>query len=66
MSLASSVLLSAFAAALADSYPAKTISNYINGMHAWYITYGIPWEIDQNKMPVLLKAANAIASPTVK
>jgi hypothetical protein len=63
---ASSVLISAFAAALAGAYAAKTISSYISGVRAWHILHGISWTINQQELTSILHAAESVAPASSK
>jgi hypothetical protein len=63
---ASSLLISAFAAALAGAYSAKTISNYISGIRAWHILHGIAWSTNQQELISILRAAEAVAPTSSK
>jgi hypothetical protein len=53
--------MGAFVAALAGSYSAKTISNYVSGVRAWHILHGITWSINDQEMSSLLRAAEVVA-----
>ena len=50
----------------AGSYSAKTINNYLAGMHTWHVLYGLPWLIDANEAKVLMQGAMHLAPPTSK
>jgi hypothetical protein len=63
---ASSILISAFAAALAGAYAAKTISSYISDVHAWHILHGISWTINQQELTSILCAAESVAPASSK
>lgn len=61
---ASSILMESFVATLAGSYSAKAIGNYVAGVRAWHILHGQKWEVDEEKMKALLKAAGKVSPAT--
>ncbi|KII88827.1 hypothetical protein PLICRDRAFT_110129, partial [Plicaturopsis crispa FD-325 SS-3] len=63
---ASSILMSSFVSALADSYAGKTIANYLHGVRAWHIFHGLQWRLNELEMEALLKAAQAVTPETSK
>lgn len=38
------IVLKAFVATMAGEYSVSTIKNYINGVRAWHIIHGLPWQ----------------------
>lgn len=63
---ASSILISLFLSNLAGFYSSSTVSNYLQGVHAWHIIHGLEWTIKDDEVIVLLKAASSLAPPTSK
>ncbi|PPR02753.1 hypothetical protein CVT26_009464 [Gymnopilus dilepis] len=54
---ASKVLIMSFIATIAGAYSGKTISNYVQGVRAWHILHGVPWEMEEAEVSTLLTAA---------
>jgi hypothetical protein len=63
---ASTVVIAAFISALAGLYAAATIRNYVFGVRAWHILHGIPWQMNQDEVDALLKAAQVLTPATSK
>ncbi|KAH9031520.1 hypothetical protein EDB85DRAFT_2146081 [Lactarius pseudohatsudake] len=63
---ASQALLSTFVAHMAAAYSGKTISNYLNGVHAWHVLHSIPWALNKNEMDTMLCAASKLAPDSLK
>ncbi|XP_006461561.1 hypothetical protein AGABI2DRAFT_58702, partial [Agaricus bisporus var. bisporus H97] len=61
-----STLLSSFTAALAGSYSATAISNYLAGLRAWHILNRLEWHTNAAELNVLLRAAAKTAPSTTK
>ncbi|TEB22825.1 hypothetical protein FA13DRAFT_1640698 [Coprinellus micaceus] len=61
---ASPVLVQAFVADLAGTYAAATIRNYVLGVRAWHILHGVRWDMRQEELEAMLKAANTLAPPS--
>lgn len=59
-------LITSFLAALAGSYSGSTLSNYFAGIHTWHILHNVPWEMDQEQVKLLFKAARKLAPATSK
>lgn len=51
---------------MAGAYSNKTLHNYVHGLRAWHILYGIPWTIDENEVRTMLNAAEKLAPPNSK
>ncbi|KAF8802119.1 hypothetical protein BYT27DRAFT_7261237 [Phlegmacium glaucopus] len=62
----SPVLVASFLASLAGAYSNKTLQNYVHGIRAWHILYGIPWSINEDKLSTMLKAVEKLAPPDSK
>lgn len=64
---ASRVLISLFITEMVGHYSGKTVSNYVQGVHAWHIVHGIPWTLgDDAEIDSLFKAAISLTPPTSK
>ena len=63
---ASTLLLSAFVAAMAGSYSGDAIANYMAAVHAWHVLHGIEWAIDKDQLKALYKGSNRLAPPASK
>ncbi|KAE9383208.1 hypothetical protein BT96DRAFT_968644 [Gymnopus androsaceus JB14] len=63
---ASTLLLSAFVAAMAGSYSGDAIANYMAAVHAWHVLHGIEWAIDKDQLRALYKGSNRLAPPASK
>lgn len=59
-------LISAFISALAGSYSASAVSNYLSGVRAWHTLHGLKWSLHDTEVDALLKAASALAPPRSK
>ncbi|XP_006454248.1 hypothetical protein AGABI2DRAFT_58700, partial [Agaricus bisporus var. bisporus H97] len=59
-------LLSSFTAALAGTYSATAISNYLAGLRAWHILNRLEWCPNEAEINVLLRAAVKTAPSTAK
>lgn len=56
--------MQAFVASLAGTYAAATIRNYVFGIRAWHILHGVRWDMKEEELEAMLKAANALAPPS--
>lgn len=56
-----SILISAFVAALAASYSKAAISNYVAGIQAWHILHQLPWTLQKASTDMLLSGSKAVA-----
>lgn len=63
---ASPVLVQAFVASLAGTYAAATIRNYVFGVRAWHILHGVRWDMRDEELEAMLKAANTLAPPSTR
>ncbi|XP_006464048.1 hypothetical protein AGABI2DRAFT_51604, partial [Agaricus bisporus var. bisporus H97] len=59
-------LLSLFIAALAGTYSASSIANYVAGLKAWHILNKLDWRVNDDEVKVLMRAAQKTAPPTAK
>lgn len=59
---ASEHLLCAFAASEAGRYQHQTVRNHINGIRAWHIIQGVPWN-GGNRLQYALHGVQALAPP---
>lgn len=57
-------LLASFVTAMAGSYAASTISNYVAGLQAWHSIHRLPWNVDKCELTLLLRAADRLAPPS--
>jgi hypothetical protein len=48
-------LLKAFVTTLAGEYSASMIKNYVNGVRAWHIIHGLPWQEQECELEALAK-----------
>jgi hypothetical protein len=63
---ADQALLSTFVAHMAAAYSGKTIASYLNGVRAWHILHGIPWNVEKSEMDTMLRAADKLTPSTAK
>jgi len=62
----SNLLLSAFIATLCGAYAGGTIANYVNGVRAWHIIHGLPWQRNKAETDALIKATKKLTPPESK
>lgn len=55
-----------FLACIAGSYSGSAIRNYFFGVRAWHLVQGLPWQMDDNEMEVILRGAERLAPKTSK
>ena len=60
---ASSILISSFLSNLAGFYSSTAITNYLQGVQAWHIIFGLDWSIKDNKIDAILKASASLPPP---
>ena len=58
---ASHSLVASFVSSLASLYSGSTISNYVQGLHAWHVLHGMPWKLNSMELEALVKGANCLA-----
>ncbi|KAE9395165.1 hypothetical protein BT96DRAFT_997856 [Gymnopus androsaceus JB14] len=63
---ASTLLISAFVAALAGSYSGDAIANYTAAIHAWHVLHGVEWEMNQDQLKALYKGSSRLTPPASK
>ncbi len=63
---APAVLVFSFIATLAESYAGGTISGYVAGVRAWHVIHGALWVMKDNKLDVLLRAADTLTPESSK
>ncbi len=57
-------IIELFTAAMVGSCSETAVNNYISGLHAWHILHGLPWDIDRQRLKVILRAADRVAPVT--
>jgi hypothetical protein len=63
---ASADLIKIFISSIVGSYSGKTVANYTFGIRAWHKLHGLPWEIADADLDILLRAAEKTAPATSK
>ncbi|KAI0634905.1 hypothetical protein C8Q77DRAFT_1053520, partial [Trametes polyzona] len=63
---ASEELILSFIAALAGSYSATAIDNYVAGVRAWHTIHGLDWQADSLRVKTALIGAGQLAPATSK
>ncbi|KIL60835.1 hypothetical protein M378DRAFT_13874 [Amanita muscaria Koide BX008] len=63
---ASADLVKIFISSIAGSYSGKTIASYTFGVRAWHKLHGLPWEVADADLEILLRAAEKTAPPSSK
>ncbi|KAG2346664.1 hypothetical protein BDR05DRAFT_974305 [Suillus weaverae] len=63
---ASNLLIKMFISCMIGNYSRKTVSNYINGVHAWHILHGADWLLNDAEVDTMLKAAISLTPINAK
>ncbi|OCH89663.1 DNA breaking-rejoining enzyme [Obba rivulosa] len=59
-------LVHSFVATLTGAYSGSAITNYVYGVRAWHILHGIRWDINEDEMATILRAAEREAPPSAR
>ncbi len=57
-------IIELFTAAMVGSYSETAVNNYVSGLHTWHVLHGLPWDIDRQRLKVMLRAADRVAPVT--